>query len=78
MKTNLVYILAALALTLVSADATTTQPKTKIQMVYQEQSNGDYRLYLFGSNRALICEEKPIQIVQQGDAVNPVILECKH
>jgi hypothetical protein len=73
-----IYILAAL-LTFAAAGATTgRQPKAHIQIVYQEQPNGDYRLYLFGSDRTLVCEEKPITIVQQGDAVSPVVLECRH
>ena len=78
MKTKLLYILAALALTFVSADATTARPKSTIRVMFIEQANGDYRLFLFGSNRALICEEKPIQIVQQGDAISPLVLECNH
>ncbi len=73
-----IYILEAL-LTFAASNATTTrQPKAHIQIVYQETGNGNYRLYLFGSDRALVCEEKPITIVQQGDAVSPVVLECKH
>ena len=52
--------------------------RTKIEIVYEPQANGDYRLFLFGSDRSLVCEEKPIQIVNQGDAMNPVVLECKH
>jgi len=75
MKSKLIYILVLLALTFASAGAT-NQPKTSIRVFFQEQANGDYRLYLFGSNRALVCEEKPIQIIQQGDAINPVVLEC--
>ena len=78
MTTKTLFILAALALTFVAAQATSTQPKTKIQMIYQEQPNGDFRLSLYGSNRSLVCEEKDIQIVQQGDAINPIVLECKH
>jgi hypothetical protein len=68
---------ALLLLTFVSTDAATSH-KSKIEMVYQGQPNGDYRLFLFGSDRTLVCEEKPIQVVQQGDAVNPVVIECKH
>jgi hypothetical protein len=52
--------------------------RSKIEVVYQSQSNGDYRLFLFGSDRTLVCEEKPLKIVQDGDAVNPVVIECRH
>lgn len=76
MKTKL--ILALLALTFVSADATTKTPKSTIRVMFIEQANGDYRLFLFGSDRALVCEEKDIRVVEQGDAINPVVLECKH
>jgi len=78
MKTKLIYILAALALTFVSADATTKQPKSTIRFEYMEQANGDYRLFIFASGRALVCEEKDIKVVEQGDAVNPVVLSCDH
>ena len=64
-------------LTFATSDATTSR-KSKIEMVYKAEANGDYRLFLFGSDRTLVCEEKPLKIVQQGDAVNPVVLECKH
>ena len=78
MKTKLIYILAAF-LTFAASNATTTrQPKAHIQIVYQETGNGDYRLYLFGSERALVCEEKAITVVQQGDAVSPLVIECLH
>ena len=77
-KTNVLFIILALILmAFVSADAT-SRPKSHIEVVYQPQANGDYRLFIFGSDRTLVCEEKPIQIIQQGDAVNPVIIECKH
>ena len=71
-------ILAVLALTFASAGATGRKPKATIQVVYQEQGNGDYRVYLFASDRALVCEEKAIRVVEQGDAVSPVVIECKH
>lgn len=77
MKQKLIFATALMLLTFAASDATTSH-KSKIEMVYQGQPNGDYRLYLFGSDRSLICEEKPLKIVQQGDAVNPVIIECKH
>jgi hypothetical protein len=78
MKSKLILILAALALTFVSADATTKTPRSTIKVMFIEQPNGDYRLFLFGSDRALVCEEKDIKIVEQGDAVNPVVLSCDH
>jgi hypothetical protein len=77
MKTKLIYA-ACLLLAFGAASGTGRTTKTKIEMVYTELPNGDYRLYLFGSDRVLVCEEKPITIVQQGDAVSPVVLECKH
>jgi hypothetical protein len=56
----------------------TRATKAKIEMIYQGQSNGDYRLFLFGSERSLVCEEQHLHIVEDGDAVNPVVIECKH
>lgn len=76
MKTKFVYILAAF-LTFASASAVSRE-KSSIHVVYVPQQNGDYRLFLFGSDRTLVCEEKSIQIVEQGDAINPVVIECKH
>lgn len=78
MKTKLIYILAALALTFASADATTTKPRSEIRVFLQEQENGDYRLYVFGSNRVLACEEQDVKIIGQPDNVNPLVVECKH
>lgn len=72
---KILYIAAAL---LAFASAGATSHRSKIEIVYQPQANGDYRLFLFGSDRALICEEKKLRIVEQGDAVNPVVIECKH
>ena len=74
---KLLYIGATL-LAFASAGATGRSSKSHIEMVYQPEPNGDYRLFLFGSDRTLVCEEKPIQVVQQGDAINPVVIECKH
>lgn len=76
MKSKLIYCLAALLA--FSAAGATTGRSSSIKVVYIPQDNGDYRLYLFGSDRKLVCEEKSIQVVQQGDAVNPVVVECKH
>jgi hypothetical protein len=71
-------ILGALMLfSFVSADAT-SKHKSSIEMIYQPLPNGDFRLSLYGSDRALVCEEKDIKIIQQGDAVNPLVFECKH
>ena len=71
------YIVVLLLLAFASADA--ASHKSTIHIFYQPQPNGDYRLYLFsGSDRELVCEEKPIQIAEQGDAVKPLVLECKH
>lgn len=81
-STKLIYIVAALGLVFTSVGATGSQgsskQKSSIQIVYQPTANGDYRLYLFGSDRVLVCEEKEIKVVQQGDAVSPVVLECNH
>lgn len=73
-----IYIIAGLLLVFASADATSRTTKTRIEMVYQPGANGDYRLFLFGGDRTLVCEEKAIRIVEQGDAVNPLVIECKH
>lgn len=78
MKTKLIYIAAALVLVFASANATTAHPKSTIRTVIEEDTNGDYRLFIFGSNRVLVCEEKPIQVISQGDSINPVVIECKH
>lgn len=72
----MLYTAAVLLLVFASAGAVTR--KSKIEIVYQPQPNGDYRLFLFGSDRTLVCEEKKIQIVEQGDAINPVVIECSH
>lgn len=77
MKNKILILASVLLVTFAASDATTTR-KNEIKMVYLPQPNGDYRLYLFGSDRTLVCEEKAIAVVQQGDAVNPVIIECKH
>lgn len=71
------YIGAAL-LTFAAAGAATSRSKASIHVVYLPQENGDYRLFLFGSDRTLVCEEKAIKVVEQGDAVNPLVIECKH
>ena len=78
MKTKLIYIGAVLLLAFASADATSRTAKPSISIQYIAQPNGDYRLFLFGTDRVLVCEEKVIQVVQQGDAINPIVLECKH
>ena len=78
MGRKLLYIAASLLLVFASADATSRTSTNKIQIVYEPQENGDYRLFLFGSNRTLVCEEKRLRIVQDGDAINPVVIECKH
>ncbi len=78
MKSKLTILGAILALSFIASDATTTRPKSRIQVVYQEQENGDYRLYVFASDRSLICEEKPVTVLAQPDAVSPLVIECKH
>ena len=74
---NAIYA-AALLLTFAAASATGPTHHSTIKTVYVPQANGDYRIYLFGSERTLVCEEKNITIVSQGDAVNPLVIECKH
>jgi hypothetical protein len=78
MKSKIVYIVAGLVLVFASAAATTAKPKPSFHAFIEEQDNGDYRLYIFGSNRSLVCEEKTITVISQGDALSPVVLECKH
>lgn len=73
---KLIYIGAAL-LSFAAASGT-GRTKDTIHLVYVPQANGDFRLFLFGSDRQLVCEEKDIKVVSQGDAVNPVVIECKH
>lgn len=68
--------LGAVLLTFAAADAAVR--KSTIRVVYIPQENGDYRLFLFGSDRSLVCEEKDIRVVAQGDAINPLVVECKH
>ena len=77
MRNKLIILAALLILSFAASDATSTR-KSEIKMIYQPQPNGDYRLFLFGPDRTLVCEEKAITVVEQGDAVNPVVIECKH
>jgi hypothetical protein len=74
MKAKYLYLFAAF-LAFGSAGAVTNDD---VRTYYEGKENGDFKLYLFGSHRALVCEEKDIQIIDQGDAIHPVILECKH
>jgi len=71
-----IYIGALLLLTFASAGGAAR--KSTIKVIFTEQANGDYRVFLFGSDRSLVCEESAIHIVQQGDAVNPLVIECQH
>jgi hypothetical protein len=50
----------------------------RIKIVFNEEPNGDYRVLLYGSDRSLVCEEQDIKIIQQGDAVKPLVIECRH
>jgi hypothetical protein len=77
MKSKLTVLFALVLMTFAASSATVTR-KATIKTFFQEQPNGDYRLFIFGSDRSLVCEEKPITVVQQGDAVSPVVIECKH
>lgn len=76
--TNKLMIAAALLLLTFAASDATTAHKSKIEMIYQPQPNGDFRLSLYGSDRTLVCEEQALKIVQDGDAINLVVIECKH
>lgn len=81
MKAKLIYGIAALILVFASAGAASRGAgKSSIHMEYvpQPDGNGDYMLYIFASDRLLVCEEQKIRIVEQGDALHPVVLECKH
>ena len=70
-------IIAVVALALILVlDATT--PKERIKVVFNEEPTGDYRVFLYGSDRSLVCEEQDIKIIQQGDAVKPMVIECRH
>lgn len=74
------YIAAVLLMVFASANATSHTTKSSIHVEYipQPNGNGDYLLYIFASDRMLVCEEKAVKIVDQGDAIHPIILECKH
>ena len=71
-----IYILAAL-LTFTAAGATAAH-KATIHTELMEDSNGDYVLSIYGTDRILVCEEKPITIEAQGDAMHPIVLRCSH
>ena len=73
---KLIYFGALLLLTFASAGGAAR--KSTIRVVFTEQANGDYRVFLFGSDRSLVCEESKVRVVQQGDAVNPLVIECQH
>ena len=73
---KLIYI-GAVLLSFAAASGAGSKKDT-IHLVYVPQANGDYRLFLFGSDRQLVCEEKAITVVSQGDAVNPLVLSCDH
>ncbi|MDE2020998.1 MAG: hypothetical protein KGJ13_11730, partial [Patescibacteria group bacterium] len=64
---KLIYLAAGLLLTFAAASGATR--RESIKMVYVPQANGDYRLYIFGSDRQLVCEEKPVTVAEQPDAV---------
>lgn len=80
MKAKLIYGIAALILVFASANGASRGAKSSIHMEYvpQPDGNGDYMLYIFASDRLLVCEEQKIRIVEQGDALHPVVLECSH
>jgi hypothetical protein len=43
----------------------------------EDHDTGDWRFYIYGK-RKMVCEEKAIRITNQGDAENPISLECRH
>ena len=49
----------------------------RMQVVFQEQENGDYHLSIYGG-RSLVCEEQSVTIIRQPDALEPIVIECKH
>ena len=70
MKMFLFLLMICVALTV---RVYTEETQTKLV----ESPNGDYKLYIYGG-RKLVCEEQPLKIVEDGDAVNPIVIECKH
>lgn len=77
MGKKVIYIVAALLLAFASAGAV-SRKQSSIRVVYQPAANGDYRLFIFAEDRLLVCEEKPVTIVSQPDAVNPLVIDCSH
>lgn len=83
MKTILYAFCAAVVVSgilgyLVGIQTEQRDASSAIQVAFHERANGDYRLSLTAADRALVCEEKDVTIVQQPDAVHPLILECSH
>jgi hypothetical protein len=56
--------------------ASAASRKGTIQLIYQPQENGDYRLSIYGG-RELVCEEQPITVTQP-TALDPIVLDCSH
>jgi hypothetical protein len=77
MKSKLIYAGAVLVMAFAAAGGATSH-KATIKTLMQEDANGDYRLFIFGSDRILVCEEKPIKLISQGDSINPIVIECRH
>jgi hypothetical protein len=76
MKAKLIY---AAALLTVLASASAAGRKEGIEMVYQPQANGDFKLYLFPHGKLLVCEEQRIQLIEPQDPTNePLVLNCSH
>ena len=64
---------------LLGLEAAGGSPKgDSIKVVFNEEPNGDYRVLLYGSDRSLVCEEQEVKVIQQGDAVKPMVIECRH
>ena len=51
--------------------------KAQLQTVFREQANGDYELAVYGGRR-MVCEEKDVVIAHQPDAIEPLVVDCKH
>lgn len=77
MTTKLIYILAAVLLAFASAGAggrQTTHAGEKIQVVYREQTSGEWQMFVFGAH----CPtEQNMQVIYPKDAeTQPIEIEC--
>jgi 5'-3' exonuclease len=55
-----------------------SRPASAVEtQLIEDHDTGDWRFYIYGK-RKMVCEEKAIRITNQGDAENPISLECRH